>query len=357
LPIIFACNKLFEEIVPIVTSYNVGHVLVYDGDDGTIDLTVKDGTPPYSFLWSNGATTEDLNGLTAGVYMVHITDSKNQIKDDTILVNQPVPDPLVLVFDVVNVTDYAGFDGEINLNVTGGVPPFLYSWSNGATEEDISALWAGVYTVTVTDAIDSTICDSVRITQPEPEDRVVDIEGNIYAIVDIGTQTWMQENLRVTKNPQGDDIVCYSYGDEPSNAAIYGRLYAWDVAMNNSVEEKAQGICPDGWHLPSDAEWQILEIYLGMTNTEAEMVNAWRGTNVGTKLKKGGGSGYEALMSGRRSSGGSYLLLGEYEYIWTSSEYGSNAWRRCLRINSHTSGRWNTFPKTYGFSIRCVKND
>ncbi|NQU88561.1 MAG: hypothetical protein HQ541_22670, partial [Mariniphaga sp.] len=321
------------------------------------DLTVTGGNPPINYQWSNGKTTQDIDSLVAGVYAILITDSDNQRKNETIIIVQPNPDPLILSFQAYNVTQYGENNGYINLTVSGGVPPFEYIWSNGSTEKDINDLIAGVYTVTVTDAIDSLKIDSVLITQPEPGNLVTDVEGNIYKTVKIGEQTWMQENLKVTKNPNGDDIISYCYSDIPAQAETYGRLYTWNVAMDNSTLEKTQGICPDGWHLPADKEWQNLEIYLGMTQVEAEMENIWRGDNVGTKLKMGGDSGYEALLSGRRSSSGSYLLLNKYEYMWTSSEHGANAWRRCLDINSDKIGRWNTFSKSYAFSIRCIKDD
>lgn len=86
------------------------------------------------------------------------------------------------------------------------------------------------------------------------------------------------------------------------------------------------------------------------------MANTWRGAGVGTKLGKGGDSGYEALYSGRRTNFGSYSLLNMYEYVWTSTEAGANAWRRCLEAGVSTVGRWDTFPKNYAFSVRCVKD-
>jgi len=93
-----------------------------------------------------------------------------------------------------------------------------------------------------------------------------------------------------------------------------------------------------------------------MTRQEADMSNTWRGQGVGTKLRKGGESGYEAVYAGRRTDYGTYSLLNQYEYIWTSTGSGQNAWRRCLDIGVSTVGRWNTFPKTYAFSIRCIKD-
>jgi uncharacterized protein (TIGR02145 family) len=88
----------------------------------------------------------------------------------------------------------------------------------------------------------------------------------------------------------------------------------------------------------------------------AELENIWRGTDEGAKLRMGGSSGYDARYAGRRSTAGGYSLLGLYEYVWTSSEYGDYAWRRCLQSDVNTVGRWNTFPKTYAFSVRCIKD-
>lgn len=167
----------------------------------------------------------------------------------------------------------------------------------------------------------------------------------------------MGENLKVTHAPDGNPVTGYAYGNDENKVAIYGRLYTWDVAMNGTTVEEAQGICPCGWHVPSDEEFKILEMELGMTRLEADKGNTWRGTGVGTSLISGGASGYNAVLAGRRSSAGDYYLLGAYEYMWTSTEFGSNAWRRCLDIHSDLAGRWNTFSKSYGFSVRCVKDN
>jgi uncharacterized protein (TIGR02145 family) len=128
--------------------------------------------------------------------------------------------------------------------------------------------------------------------------------------------------------------------------------------MNGKNEEGSQGICPCGWHIPTDGEFKKLEIFLGMTQTEANMVNDWRGVEVGTKLKKGGTSGFEAQLSGRRTSNGAFSLLGRAEYTWTSTTFETHyAWRRCLDAFRNDVGRWNTFPKTYAFSVRCIKDN
>jgi len=270
---------------------------------------------------------------------------------------EEVVSPLVLEAEIQHVTEFGGSDGSINIMVSGGLEPYAFLWSTGDTTEDLSGMPAGIYTLSVTDDAEQSVADTFVVQQPALE-GVMDVDGNIYNIIEIGEQTWMKENLRVTHTPDGSAISGYAYIDNEDSIAKYGLLYTWDVAMNGSKDEGAQGICPEGWHIPSDDEWKQLEMELGMTSAEADMVNVWRGSPVGTLMKAGGASGYEAQLAGRRASGGSFSLMGRMEYMWTSTEYtGTLAWRRCLDAQSTQVGRWNTFPKSYGFSVRCVKND
>lgn len=200
-------------------------------------------------------------------------------------------------------------------------------------------------------------------------DSIIDSrDGQRYKIVKIGEQWWMQENLNIGNRISSSLISAdngiiekYCYNNNETNCDTYGGLYQWNEMMDYHPSDNGKpgticGICPAGWHVPTDEEWKELEMYLGMTQAEADLVNTWRGTGVGTALRAGGSSGYEALYAGKCSSGGYFSLLGFYEYIWTSTDYGSNAYRRCLSKDSTNSGRWNTFPKTYAFSVRCVKD-
>lgn len=272
---------------------------------------------------------------------------------------QEPPEALSLVLTVTDVSVFKGRDGSVRLDVTGGIQPYMYLWSNGETTKDIEGLAAGIYSVTVRDARDTSATATDTVKQPIPENILFDIEGNIYTTVKIGEQVWMRQNLRVSVAPDSTPIASYIYANIEDYAETYGRLYTWDAAMNGSTAEKAQGICPDGWHIPSDEEWKVFEMYLGMTRAEADLTNVWRGAGVGAKLRPAGGSGYDVLYSGRRTSSGGYALLEWYEYVWTSTESGPNAWRRCLDSipNVTTVGRFNTFPKSYGFSVRCIKDD
>ena len=209
-------------------------------------------------------------------------------------------------------------------------------------------------------------------------DEIQDVDGNVYKIVKIGDQWWMAENLKVVHYRNGDPIPKVS-GDlewsstlegaychyEPNSPDVntYGLLYNW-YAVND-----IRGLAPEGWHVPTDQEWKVLESYLGMTQGEVDD-DGWRGTNEGGKLKENGSehweepnegatneSGFTALPAGFRNEGW-FLGLWGAAYFWTSTQYvGTYAWYRTLgwnfnKISRYKYGDWND-----GMSIRCVKDD
>jgi hypothetical protein len=132
---------------------------------GSIDLTVTGGAAPYSYAWSNGATTQDLTGLVAGDYTVTVTDAGGCTAARSVAIAQPSA-ALTLSATHVDVACFGSATGSIDLTVTGGTPPYLHSWSNGATSEDLSGLVADVYSVTVTDASGCSAMRSVTIGEP-----------------------------------------------------------------------------------------------------------------------------------------------------------------------------------------------
>ena len=173
-------------------------------------------------------------------------------------------------------------------------------------------------------------------------------------VAKIGTQVWMVDNLSVDHYRNGDPIPqvqdndkwnsitygawCYINND-PEYGRIYGKLYNW-YAVNDP-----RGLAPEGWHVPTDREWKLLENYLGMSQVDADNTGQ-RGTDQGDKLKSRSGwvdngngsnsSGFSALPGGwRRSNNGSFGLVGGSTYLWSSSEYSSSsAWIRSLYYNS-----------------------
>ncbi len=131
------------EVAGFVTQAQCG------GADGAIDVSVTGDFPPYTFNWSSGQTTEDLVGITAGTYTVYATDGNGCMDSMTFNLNNI--SSMNTVVTVTPVTCSGGTDGAIDVVTSGGTAPYTYSWSNGPTTEDISALSEGTYTLTITD--------------------------------------------------------------------------------------------------------------------------------------------------------------------------------------------------------------
>ncbi len=158
------------------------------------------------------------------------------------------------------------------------------------------------------------------------------------------------------------DVGWYRYYNNIWQAADEGTLMQWSAAMNGSTAERAQGVCPTGWHLPSDAEWMYLENTLGMSVTDQCINSAWRNSGgVGSQLStltSGGSnsSGFTALFAGYRSSDGSFNGRGTYGYWWSSSETSDDyAYRRALYINESGVYRYSA-TKAVAFPVRCLKD-
>ena len=208
----------------------------------------------------------------------------------------------------------------------------------------------------------------------------ITFDDHTYALVGIGTQCWFAENLRSDNYRNGDAIpgnlsdaqwtstssgaqTVYGEGsstvyqgssDEMANFATYGRLYNW-YAVNDS-----RGLCPSGFHVPSDGEWMTLEMALGMTSSQANSTG-WRGTDQGTQMKAtswGGtnSSGFSALLGGYRfSNNGFFDFQGDYGGWWSSSPSGALAWYRALGSGDSNVFRLNNGTR-FGFSVRCVRD-
>ena len=128
------------------------------GNDGAIDMTFSAGVAPYIYQWPNGMTTEDLDTLNPGIYSITLTDASSCNYYANVAVAQDAP--LSILLSSVNPSDCSTSNGSISLVITGGRLPYTYLWSNGATIEDLTDLFSGLYNVTVTDAAGCTKLDS-----------------------------------------------------------------------------------------------------------------------------------------------------------------------------------------------------
>ncbi|MFN5293567.1 MAG: beta strand repeat-containing protein, partial [Flavobacteriia bacterium] len=136
------------------------------GGTGSIDLTVSGGTTPYTYSWSNGATTQDVTGLLAGDYSVVVTDNKGCTATVSNINIATAPAALTLSTAITNAQCYGQLSGAIDLTVTGGVAPYTYFWSNGPTTQDNNGISAGSYNVSVTDANNCNTNQTFIVTEP-----------------------------------------------------------------------------------------------------------------------------------------------------------------------------------------------
>ena len=147
---------------------------------GAIAISVSGGTSPYQFVWSNGLTVEDINGLDAGTYIIEVIDDMGCFTEESITITAPVDPVQISDASITNVSDYLGLDGSITLEIDGGSAPYTFLWSrlsdnsNLGNQQVISNLTADSYAVLVTDNNGCTVSEAFEITQPDiVEDTIV----------------------------------------------------------------------------------------------------------------------------------------------------------------------------------------
>lgn len=153
------------------------------GNDGSIAVTTSGGTQPYTYLWSNGAITEDLTGLTAGTYTLTVTDVNGCTESVSVTISEPRA--LNGFAQITPVACQGEATGAINLTAEFGTPPYTFLWSNGATTEDITNLAAGTYTVTITDANGCTLVQTYMVATVNP----IILEGTVISVDCNGAST------------------------------------------------------------------------------------------------------------------------------------------------------------------------
>ncbi len=223
-------------------------------------------------------------------------------------------------------------------------PPYTYIWDT--KDESV-----GTHTLKATcfDNNDQQVSDEISIIVIEELSKFTDPrDGQEYITIEIGDQTWFAQNLNYETNDS------WWYENSAANGDLYGRLYTWNAAQN---------ACPEGWSLPTDNEWKILEKHLGMSQTVVDE-EGWRGTDEGGKMKSTNGwnlegngtnsSRFNALPGGFK--GTSFFSLGNNGNWWTSSESSSSSgFDRGLDAES-TKVRRDGISKLLGSSVRCIEN-
>ena len=298
---------------PAYTEYNASA----NADDGSCSTAVVEGcTDPAYTEYNAAANTDDGSCAT--------------------LVFEGCTDPAYIEYDASANTD----DGSCSTAVVEGcTDPADVNYNASANIDDGS-------------------CASMACSSPE-------FDGYTYSVVEIGDQCWFAENLRTTTYADGADIpevtsggtwasmnsgARCNYGNNASNVATYGRLYNW-YAVDDS-----RGLCPSGWHVPTDGEWTELKDYItsqGFSGTEGTALKStwgWLFVGLGTD-----DFGFSALPGGYRDRVGGFESAGTGGFWWSSSPFGDYAWLRRLSNSNPGLSREFYAPRN-GFSVRCLKD-
>ena len=366
----------------------------------TVNFTDQSTNAPTNWQWDfgdgNSSTQQNLvhTYQDAGMYTVVLIvtnsyGSDTEVKSDYIIASSGIPPVAAFIATPTSGTaplTVAFTDESIN-------SPTSWQWDfgdgNSSIEQNPTHIYqsAGNYTVILIATNDYGTDTEIKNnyinvgsgggSEPCPGYETVTWQGQTYNTVLIGNQCWFKENLNIGEMIPGEyemqnnsTIEKYCYGDEPENCDTLGGLYQWNEVMQYVTLQGTRGICPSGWHLPSDEEWKMLEgevdSQYGYPDPEWDD-EEWRGFDAGLNLKStsrwwdnGNGTdlhGFRALPGGFSQSNGSFSNLGYYGYWWSSSEdSGTYAWLRSLDYGNDGSGR-NGFHKTLGFSVRCLKDD
>ncbi|MBA7534149.1 hypothetical protein ES705_26395 [subsurface metagenome] len=326
---------------------------------GLVTLEIGTGTTTDDFIgidWSNdayfiqiemdatGGTSYTLMGtsqILSVPYALHAKSAENTFSGDyNDLINKPeIPDTLSdLVTDAGNKT--------------------ITNLADPVNNQD-------AVTKGYVDLLEDRIFD---LEYAAGNDTITDYDDNEYGISKIGNQYWMAENLKTTHYANGDIIpdgttaagdisgetepkYWFAYNYDSNNVSTYGRLYTWYTVTDS------RNVCPDGWHVPSNAEWTILVTYLGGSSVAGGKMKEtgtthWNSPNTGATNE----SSFTALPGGDRYYAGTFDHIGSWGTWWSATE-GNTTNAFFLRLFYNEAGIiWNTHDnKMYGFSVRCVK--
>ncbi len=182
----------------------------------------------------------------------------------------------------------------------------------------------------------------------QPAGDPVFFEGEIYPTIIIGNQCWMTKNLNVgtiipgNTDPQNNGVfekLCYN--DDVANCDVYGGLYRWNELMQYQTTPGSQGICPVGWHIPTDTDWSLL-------------VNNYPLNNSNVPLISGGSSGFDALLGGYGNNNGGFYYLNSYGVYFSSNTISVYAYRRTFSATGAVERAFSS--KTDAYSVRCMRN-
>jgi uncharacterized protein (TIGR02145 family) len=301
-----------------------------------VDTVILQSDGSYEVHLSNGTIYTQVQGCTDPAYIEYEASANTDDGSCATAVVSGCTDPAYSEYDASANTDDSSC---VTLVVNGCTDPADVNYDAAANTDDGSCA--------------SNACSSIEF------------DGYTYSVVEIGDQCWFAENLRTTTYadgsaiPEETDNTAWSglstgarsdFDNAAYNALNYGRLYNWYAVTNGS------GLCPSGWHVPTDEEWTALETYLGTNGhsgtegTALKSTTGWHDTGNGTD-----DVGFSALPGGYRDSNGYFYNAGSFGRWWSSSPSGGFAWYRYLYSSNPVIYRDFSYPR-YGISVRCLRD-
>jgi uncharacterized protein (TIGR02145 family) len=360
----------------------------------------------------NDSETE-VNSSHLKSVQLNSTDEINYLLDLIIIIENMVDEGSLskghgnaLIAKIENVIRIISMENPANVSGKKAAAAYAIPNDNASTNAASGELKAFINQIDALISAGKIPVDEGQLLIDKAENAIIVTEGSFidprdgqeYSVVLIGDQLWMAENLRAIEYPdgipipyiesytdwatlEGDEGAYCWFNNNSANQSEFGGLYTWAAAMNGASSSDAipsgvQGVCPDGWHLPSNAEWMTLEMELGMSYTDSYYGYGVRGTNEGSKLAGDadlwndgplvgdplfGSSEFSALPGGGRFDhndvfgDGYFTNFGTTGFWWSSTEEYTGVFNR--QVDSWSSGvSRNVFAKGFGFSVRCVKD-
>ena len=356
--------------------------------NGLLTLVPQNGTPLYTYSLDGSDFGQNdsywVMNMPSSDHLFKVTDANGCTATQAYNVSTPNCASLGMVV----VKD----DGYIAVEGINGESPYQYSLGGTTYSEDrvYDQLQPGTYTVYVRDnagcqcsqtlTLQATYSSSQELSHPcDGALTVTDIDGHVYHTLKIGQQCWLAENMRTTRYSDGDPIglggSCFYANNDQSTETYYGLLYTWNAATRNGETNSngvVQGVCPNGWHVPSDAEWgQFLgqpQLSAGCPAKALATQDGWNTSTAectpGYQSWYNNGLGFNAAPAGQYYSG--VADFGAVAWFWstTESEWDSDccAWGRNLRYDGSGVGRTDNYyhagfsDKSRAYSVRCLRD-
>jgi uncharacterized protein (TIGR02145 family) len=354
----------------------------------TVVGTVNETDPIYTASQAANITATDitnlgnLSGVNTGDQDLSHLATKTALGDSTAKVRSEIPDVSGFissetdpVFSASVSSDIAGIDttnwnNKLDKEVDGDITNEIQNLSQILTQNNDGGASQIKNIADPTDAQDAATKAYVDELMDELFDQGVlklrDVDGNLYDVVKIGNQRWMAENLKTTKFNDNTDIplvtdytawsnlttpgYCWYSNDQATYGDTYGALYNWYTVETGNL-------CPTGWHVPTDAEWTTLTVYLGGESIAGSKLKEtgtthWNSPNTDATNE----TGFTALPGGYRGPDGTFYFIGYHGYWWSSMESSTtNAWLRYM-LYDYSNVYRVSYSKKYGLSVRCLRD-